>query len=375
MRGMEELRGHNGTRGAVRPRGLFVGDRARRTDMLSLKRQIDAIEERDQRYRAALRSYLTSLRAIEEYPVPVQRDLAYAFQNRLKLLRRRLGTDPSPDALQESASWLEQELKSYAERSAHLLDLKDEEIRNIIQILADAAQTITNQNEAHASQLGQFTRELESISRQASLVEIRRRLAEEVQRFKTYVASVREEQAVSVEQLRRDLELFRERLEKAEALAFTDALTGVANRAEGERRLGESVRRGEPFSILFLDLNCFKSINDRWGHTAGDLVLKMFARRLVQNVRPGDTVCRWGGDEFLVIFPECRLATALERAKELAASCSGVYRLGTGGEEISIPISVAVGAAEYYQGESEQDLIARADKFLYREKECPTLSR
>lgn len=343
--------------------------------MLSLKRQIDAIEERDQRYRAALRAYVASLRAIEEYPVPVQPDLVHAFQERLKALRRRLGTDPPPSLLEQSACSVEQELKSYAEQSARLLDLKDQEIRNIIHILAEAAQTITVQNEVHASQLGQFTRELELLSRQTSLVEIRRRLAEEVQRFKTYVASVREEQASSVEQLRRDLELFRQRLEKAEALAFTDALTGVANRAEGERRLGECVRRGEPFSILFLDLNGFKSINDRWGHTAGDLVLKMFARRLVQNVRPGDTVCRWGGDEFLVIFPNCRLATALERAKELAAGCSGVYRLAAEGQEVSISISVAVGAAEYYEGESEQDLIARADKFLYREKECPTLSR
>lgn len=343
--------------------------------MLSLKRQIDAIEERDRRYRTALRAYLASLSAIEEHAIPVQRDLVYEFRNRLKELRRRLGTDPAPDALEESTQALAQELENYAERSAHVLDRKDEEIRNIIHILAEAAATITMQNEAHASQLGQFTRELETISRQTSLVEIRRRLAEEVQRFKTYVASVREEQASSVEQLRRDLEQFRQRLEKAEALAFTDALTGVANRAEGERRLGECVRRGEPFSILFLDLNDFKSINDRWGHTAGDLVLKTFARRLVQNVRPGDTVCRWGGDEFLVIFPDCRLATALERAKELAAACSGLYRLAAGPQEISIPISVAIGAAEYCSGESEQDLIARADKFLYREKECPTLSR
>lgn len=342
--------------------------------MLSLKRHINEIEEREQRYRAALRAYLAGLRAIEEYPVPVQRDLVYEFQGRLKGLRRRLGTNPEASALEESTHWLERELKNFAERSAHLLDLKDQEIRSIIHILAEAAATITAQNEAHASQLGQFTRELETISRQTSLVEIRRRLAEEVQRFKTYVASVREEQASSVEQLRRDLELFRERLEKAEALAFTDALTGVANRAEGERRLGECVRRGEPFSILFLDLNDFKSINDRWGHTAGDLVLKTFARRLAQNVRPGDTVCRWGGDEFLVIFPDCRLATALDRAKELAAICSGVYRLAAANEEISIPISVAVGAAEYCRGESTQDLIARADKFLYREKECPTLS-
>jgi diguanylate cyclase (GGDEF)-like protein len=342
--------------------------------MLSLKRHIDEIEQCDQRYRAALRAYVACLTAIEEFPAPVQRDLVYEFRGRVKTLRRRLGTHPDPSALEETSRCLESELKEYAERSAHLLDLKDEEIRNIIHILADAAATITAQNEAHASQLGQFTRELETISRQASLVEIRRRLAEEVQRFKTYVSSVREQQASSVEQLRRDLELFRERLEKAEALAFTDALTGVANRAEGERRLSDCVRAGGPFSILFLDLNDFKSINDRWGHTAGDLVLKTFARRLAQSVRPADTVCRWGGDEFLVIFPDCRLAVALERAKELASICSGVYRLAAGGQEISIPISVAVGAAEYCPGESEQDLIARADKFLYREKECPTLS-
>ncbi len=331
------------------------------------------IEEYEERFRAAVEVYTLALRLIGEHAPPVQPDLVHRLRQGLAALRRSLGSDPAAEQLAASGRQLEATLREFGAAASEVLEQREKEIRGIIKSLAEATQSLAAQNEARTAKLAQFTQKLESISRVPSLTEIQRQLGEEVERLRTYVSTVRREQETSLEQMRRELEMFRERLKRAEALAYIDALTGVSNRAEGERRLATLVARGGPFSILFFDLNGFKLVNDRWGHTAGDLVLKTFARRLAQNVRPGDTVCRWGGDEFLVILPDCRLETALWRAKHLARVCSGPFALAVAGQDLVVNVSAAVGAAEFYPGESVEDLVNRADKFLYREKECPTL--
>lgn len=343
--------------------------------MLSLKRFMTEIEEHQERFRVACDVYASALRLVGEHAPPVQPDLVNQLRSRLAAIRRALEAGPDREQLAASGKQLELVLKEFAGAASQVLDEREKEIRAIIETLAEATQSLASQSEAHTTQLARFTHKLESISHIPSLTEIRRRLGEEVERLRSYVSTVRQQHESSIEQMRRELDLFRERLERAEALAFVDALTGVSNRAEGERRMAALAARGGPFSILFFDLNGFKLVNDRWGHTAGDLVLKTFARRLAQNVRPGDTVCRWGGDEFLVILPDCRLTTALQRAKQLAAVCSGSFTLAVAGQDLVVNVSAAVGAAEFYPGESVEDLVARADKFLYREKECPMLTR
>ena len=95
---------------------------------------------------------------------------------------------------------------------------------------------------------------------------------------------------------------FQERLEQAEKRATTDSLTGLLNRGEGERRLRRHIDAGKIASIRRIDVDGFKQINDCWGHTCGDQVLRVFSRNLEQLVRPADAVCRWGGDEFLVFL-------------------------------------------------------------------------
>lgn len=153
-------------------------------------------------------------------------------------------------------------------------------------------------------------------------------------------------------------------------VATRDALTGLLNRRafipmmQHERQRAE--RSATPFSVLLADLDKFKHVNDTWGHDAGDLVLKETAVRLREGLRQQDVLCRWGGEEFLILLPE----TATDGAREVAEKCRSV----TADKPISINghnycQTLSVGAATFSNNESLDDLVIRADKALYRAKE------
>ncbi|MCW5979217.1 MAG: diguanylate cyclase [Bryobacteraceae bacterium] len=338
-----------------------------------MRRSIEKLERQELRFQEAVMCYISAIDSVEAHLVPVVKELAYEHRRRLLAISKGLSPNPTPEELRASRASLAQELKDYHDSACQVLEKKDNEIKAILGVIADAVGILTTQNDAHDSRIGEFTKQIETVSRMTSLTEIRCRLVQEVGQLKSWLAESENQKRESLEQLRGELKTFQRRLEKAERLAFTDTLTGVANRAEGEAKLAENIESGRCFSILLFDLNRFKHINDGYGHQVGDLVLKTFSSRLARHVRPSDTVCRWGGDEFLVILVGCNLENALHRAKSLSEICSGVYGISFENKEVTVYVETAVGAAEYWPGETCEELFSRADKFLYREKEVPTL--
>jgi two-component system cell cycle response regulator len=138
------------------------------------------------------------------------------------------------------------------------------------------------------------------------------------------------------------------------------------NRRFSEERLRAEIaradRHGKPLIAIVLDLDNFKGINDRYGHSAGDLVLKEFARRLSNAIRGLDMAVRLGGDEFLVILPECppeRVHLVLSRLAPFEADYDGKV----------IAVSSSRGWVQYQPGETPEQFIKRADEALYKEKE------
>lgn len=151
---------------------------------------------------------------------------------------------------------------------------------------------------------------------------------------------------------------FQTRLER---LAVTDELTNTANRREFhtqlERRLARYDRFKTPVSIIILDLDHFKEINDRRGHLQGDKVLKECANILQENIRPIDLLARWGGDEFVMLL-ECPLDEARQSAERLRAHLKAAV------------IKVSMGITEYLGSETIDSFIARADSALYKSKQA-----
>jgi len=148
-------------------------------------------------------------------------------------------------------------------------------------------------------------------------------------------------------------------------LAMIDPLTGLYNRRFAEHRLQAEVDRsrryGHPLTVVVLDLNNFKQINDKYGHVAGDMVLKEFAARLKQSLRISDLPVRLGGDEFLVLLPECP-------ADQVPALLTRIGRVDVTFRGERIQVSFSSGHAGFQGSESPEEMLERADQLLYAVK-------
>jgi diguanylate cyclase (GGDEF)-like protein len=169
--------------------------------------------------------------------------------------------------------------------------------------------------------------------------------------------------------LRRVQKRERAALKRVEWLAHFDLVTGLPNRALLADRLAQETaraRRGErPFAVLLFDLDGFKSVNDTWGHAAGDRVLAMVADRARKCMRASDTVGRLGGDEFLAVLPETDEPGALGVAEKLREAVSAPYALD--GATAHVGVSVGVALFPRHAGEPEA-LQRAADAALYAAK-------
>lgn len=159
-----------------------------------------------------------------------------------------------------------------------------------------------------------------------------------------------------------------ERTRELERIAITDPLTGLYNRRHILERLTEAMaaarRHGRPLSVLLIDIDHFKNINDTWGHQTGDEVLVGVAQELRANMREVDLVGRYGGEEFLMFFPETDMAAAREVGRRLARNLA---QMEWTRPEIKITFS---GGLVLYDGKEEiNQFIHRADELLYNAKE------
>lgn len=166
--------------------------------------------------------------------------------------------------------------------------------------------------------------------------------------------------------VRRTITQYQQRLEE---MAATDKLTGLRNRHSGETLFNQAIRESDRthgrISVVLLDIDHFKRINDTYGHHAGDFVLIICARVLQSCLRQADIICRWGGEEFLILLKECNLDDAYHLAEKI--------RLTLEQEEIvwgerELRVKGSLGVAERQEGESWEALVIRADKALYQAK-------
>ncbi|WP_320047768.1 GGDEF domain-containing protein [uncultured Ilyobacter sp.] len=154
---------------------------------------------------------------------------------------------------------------------------------------------------------------------------------------------------------------------KLHELSITDELTGIYNRRfifeSIKKEINRSERTGGIYSLMLIDIDFFKKINDLCGHVEGDVVLKTIATEIKNNIRNMDIFGRFGGEEFILLLPETDLELALLCAERLRKSVENISF-----SKVGHPVTVSIGVGQYLLGEALDDILDRVDKALYRAK-------
>jgi len=159
--------------------------------------------------------------------------------------------------------------------------------------------------------------------------------------------------------------VYQRRLERE---ATTDKLTGVANRSAFDLALELATRRyersGVPMSLVIIDIDHFKHINDEFGHLAGDEAIRAVAAMIRDRTRATDLICRWGGDEFIVLMEAAAGADAARAAEDIRRASAEIELKGA-----SHRVTISAGVAQARSGDDSDALLTRADRALYIAKD------
>lgn len=152
--------------------------------------------------------------------------------------------------------------------------------------------------------------------------------------------------------------------------ALRDPLTGLYNRRNlsdaMERELARVKRERRSMSVLIMDIDRFKKINDNFGHQVGDQFLIEISRLIASHARSSDIACRYGGEEFLLVMPSATLKTALKRAEEIRMECADI-RIANGGKQLKVTLSMGVATFPKH-GKGAEEIAIKADKAMYKAK-------
>jgi two-component system cell cycle response regulator len=171
---------------------------------------------------------------------------------------------------------------------------------------------------------------------------------------------------------RRYTERLRDNVQMSIEMAITDVLTGLFNRRYMESHLAtlveQAASRGKPLTVMVVDIDYFKAINDSHGHDAGDDVLRDFALRIKRSIRGIDLACRYGGEEFVLVMPETDMAVAAMVAERLRRRIAAEpFAIQQGSRVVPVTISIGI-AALRGKDDTAASVLKRADQALYRAK-------
>jgi diguanylate cyclase len=242
------------------------------------------------------------------------------------------------------------------------------DLTEVLALLERATAKLSAREKDNQQNVRRMAREMEEAVNLEAIDAVRERIRSHVRALVDHTDRMAGTFEASIRSLQQEVDGYRSRLAQAENDAQTDSLTGLCNRRALEASVAALITNNEPFTLALADLNRFKLINDMHGHLAGDEVLKIFSARLRGSLRQGDLAARWGGDEFVAVL-RCGMSDALARVRQMESRLIGPYSIRReSGNPIRLEVSASIGLAERKEGESLEQLLARADQMLYQRK-------
>ena len=343
--------------------------------MISLKKYMDEANNHGKRPRIdadevlplAISAYRSALIEIGSCGRDACPGLGDEMQQNMERVDERLEHELSAETVTSSEREVREQLRAWGSHAARHMQSQTGEIKELLLVMARTAEAVGERDQRCAKQLSDVTIQLQRIATLEDITQIRASIKRSAQELKTSVDKMAAEGKAAVEKARAEITTYQNKLEEAEQIASRDSLTGMRSRLWVENMIERRIESGAPFALAVVDLNGFKKVNDEHGHLAGDDLLKQFATELKSACRSSDVIGRWGGDEFIIVL-DCNMEQAQTQVLRLREWSCGDYTLETPKGPVKLPVSAAIGLAEFKPGEKMKDVVAHADAAMYKDK-------
>ncbi len=351
---------------------------ARWSEGFALRRQIAVLRSRE---KSTLDAVIELLDRIRGFVVPADEINSAEFVEQIEALRSRL-LQQQQQSRRKVANRDLSFIGDYAARQLEYLKSTEHELRGIIEVLSEGLKAVGTCNAEFHLTISTHLERLAGIRQLDDLRELRSRLDAEISSVSSSLSDVQEHQAEQMQRLSGQVHVLREKLEQAEMEASHDGLTGILNRRAADRWLESSLAefhaRGSKFSVVLMDLDDFKEINDEFGHDVGDRALLAVVEVCRATIRQEDLFARYGGDEFLLVFPRASVQQAARIAEKLRDSIVRTrFQMKPDSASESdtesiryLSLAATFGATSCKKGDTSTSILRRADEALYKAKKA-----
>jgi diguanylate cyclase len=320
-----------------------------------------------------LRSIDALLHFLKSFAIDVKEIRSECFKESIDELNRQFASDEKPKRIELHFEHRKNEILSFIDHQHDYIADREKELRDIIELLTKAMANLDVENRDFYHRVYDHSEKMEKITRLDDIKKIKTALAHEVSQMRVIVDLKKDQDRRQVQFLAGQVDSLRQELEKTRAKSMTDGLTGVYNREAFDDTLGELIERSRvmntTFSLMMLDLDDFKQINDTYGHVIGDRVLMAFTQKCRDCVRGDDYIARYGGEEFAIILPGANLKNALKKGRQICDAVSAArYATNTDREDAYLSMTVSIGVTVFQKDDTPESAVERADKALYKAK-------
>jgi diguanylate cyclase len=262
--------------------------------------------------------------------------------------------------------FIEQQHKYIADR--------EYELRDIIDLLTKAMASMDVGNRDFYQRVYDHSEKMEQITLLNDIKKIKSALQYEVRQMREIVDRKKDQDQRQVQHLAGQVDSLRQELEKTKAKSITDGLTGAFTRQAFDEALTDLMSRSRimdnDFSLLMIDMDDFKKINDTYGHLIGDRVLVAFCQKCRQSIRGDDVLARYGGEEFAILLSGANLENAMKKGRQICESIASARYQVSGNDQNSgsLSVTVSIGVTPFKKEDTAEAMIERADKALYKAK-------
>ena len=335
--------------------------------MISLKRYIDSEHTSAALLRALLEVYKGTLAATGAAAAQACPSLESSLEKQLAAIGEQMTAAETPEAIDAAGSRAASQLDLWGEQAEQDLKRKTADVKELLVTLAHTASSVAASDAEHVLRFDALTARLEKIATLDDVAQLRSAVLSSAKELRKSVEIMSQSTRVVLKEMQSELDEYQAKLEAAQKMAAQDVLTGLMNRHRIELAIERRIQRGKPFSVGLVDLDGFKGINDRLGHQSGDDLLRQFSADLKSNTRATDSVGRWGGDEFVIVF-DGSAAEANTHFSRLHQWVGGAYSIAGPNGKVKVQIELSIGVAEWRAGISAAMLIEQADQRMYAAK-------